>query len=172
MHFKDTINHARAFCKAAHLAVGQVRKYTGEPYHTHPFAVAAIVEEVGGSVEMICAALLHDVVEDTQVTLEDLDAEFGMTIANLVFWLTDLQTHASGNRATRKVFECYKLSQAPAEAQTIKLADLIHNSESIFQHDPKFARVYLKEKRAILEVMLGGDPTLYTRAWEIVNQQE
>ena len=172
MHFKDTINHARAFCKAAHLAVGQVRKYTGEPYHTHPFAVAAIVEEVGGSVEMICAALLHDVVEDTHVTLEDLDAEFGMTISNLVFWLTDLQTPADGNRATRKANECYKLSQAPAEAQTIKLADLIHNSESIFQHDPKFARVYLKEKRAILEVMLGGDPTLYARAWEIVNQQE
>jgi len=172
MHFKDTNHHARAFCKAAHMAVGQVRKYTGEPYHNHPIMVATIVGDAGGTNEMIAAALLHDVVEDTHITLSDLDAEFGMIISNLVFWLSDLQTHADGNRATRKANECYKLSQAPVEAQTIKLADLIHNSESIFQHDPKFARVFLKEMRAILEVMLGGDPTLYARAWEIVNQQE
>jgi len=168
----NVIYKARVYSEAAHLAVGQVRKYTGEPYYTHPFAVAEMVENVGGTKNMIAAALLHDVVEDTHITLRDIYLAFGDEVSTLVGWLTDHQTHADGNRATRKANECHKLSHAPVEAQTIKLADLIHNSQSIFQHDPKFARVYLKEKRAILEVMLGGDPTLYTRAWEIVNQQE
>jgi (p)ppGpp synthase/HD superfamily hydrolase len=168
MHYKDTIEHAMAFSKAAHLAVGQVRKYTGEPYHTHPFIVASIVKDVGGSTAMICAALLHDVVEDTHIKQVDLDAEFGMEISDLVFWVTDTQTHADGNRATRKARECQKLSSAPPEAQTIKLADLIHN----FQCDPKFALVYLKEKRAILEVLTLGHPELYRQAWEIVTEQE
>ena len=172
MHYKDTIEHAMAFSKAAHLAVGQVRKYTGEPYHTHPFIVANIVKDVGGSNTMICAALLQDVVEDTHIKQVDLDAEFGMEISNLVFWVTDTQTHADGNRATRKARECRKLSEAPPEAQTIKLADLIHNSQSIFQCDPKFALVYLKEKRAILEVMTLGHPELYRQAWEIFTEQD
>jgi len=168
----NIIYKAIVFSEAAHTAVGQVRKYTGEPYHTHPLAVAEIVENIGGTKYMIAAALLHDLVEDTQITLDQIDRVFGHDVTFLVYWLTDTQTLDKGNRATRKARECLSLSEAPAEAQTIKLADLIHNSESILQHDPKFARVFIKEMRAILEVMLKGDPTLYARAWEIVNQQE
>jgi (p)ppGpp synthase/HD superfamily hydrolase len=166
------VEYAAIFSKATHMAVGQVRKYTGEPYHTHPVEVAKMVDRVGGNKYMIAAALLHDVVEDTHLTLHQIRETFGPLVAQYVYWLSDLQTPEDGNRATRKQREREKLAKAPPEAQTIKLADLIHNSQSIFQHDPDFARVYLKEKRAILKVMTKGNEQLYLKAWEIVNQQE
>lgn len=166
------IAKAALFSKAAHQAVGQVRKYTGEPYHTHPEAVARMVSAVGGTDDMIAAAYLHDVVEDTCVTLHQLDQEFGEAITDMVDYLSDFQTPEDGNRATRKERERERLAQAPAMVHTIKLADLIHNSQSIFQHDPDFARVYLKEKRAILEIMTKGDLDLYRKAWEIINLYE
>ena len=59
-------------------------------------------------------------------------------------------------------------AEAPAEAQTIKLADLISNSRSIMEHDPAFARTYLEEKRMLLEVMTKGDPGLYAEASKYV----
>jgi hypothetical protein len=64
----------------------------------------------------------------------------------------------------RKARDCAHSAQAPAEAQTIKLADLISNSRSIMEHDPEFARVYLEEKRLLLEVMTKGDATLMAEA--------
>ena len=64
----ERYSRALAFCMAAHAGVGQVRKYTGEPYAVHPIAVAALVRAYvpDASEEMLIAALLHDVVEDTR----------------------------------------------------------------------------------------------------------
>jgi (p)ppGpp synthase/HD superfamily hydrolase len=59
---------ARLFAKAAHAAVGQMRKYTDEPYIVHPVEVAGIVRYWGGTDTMCVAALLHDVLEDTKIT--------------------------------------------------------------------------------------------------------
>lgn len=151
---------ARAFAIAAHAAVGQRRKYTGEPYHVHPERVAEWVRSAGGDDNMIAAAWLHDVVEDTQVTLEFIEREFGSDIAELVDWLTDSQTPNDGNRATRKSNEAERLGRSPARAQTIKLADLIDNTSSIVTYDPGFARVYLREKEALLEKLRDGDRQL------------
>lgn len=67
---------ARVFATAAHGAVGQVRKYTGEPYINHPAEVVQIVRSVQHTPDMIAAAWLHDVVEDTAVTLEDIEQHF------------------------------------------------------------------------------------------------
>ena len=64
------VEKARLFATSAHAAVGQKRKYTNEPYIVHPAEVAKLVEDVGGTQEMIAAAWLHDVIEDTQVPLE------------------------------------------------------------------------------------------------------
>lgn len=167
---------AATFCVAAHSAVGQVRKYTGEPYHTHPFAVADILIRLNDlqiTEQMIAAAYLHDVVEDTQVPLSVIQAEFGSNVAVLVDELTDKFSDSShGNRATRKAMECKRLSTISEAAQTIKYADLIHNSESIFRADPGFAAVYLEEKKAILQSMCIGHPALYSRAWSIIEKHE
>jgi (p)ppGpp synthase/HD superfamily hydrolase len=152
------------FATAAHAAVGQLRKYTFEPYIVHPAEVAGIVAEAGGTPEMIAAAWLHDTVEDTGVTSELIRAEFGDEVATLVGWLTDVSRPDHGNRAARKAVDRAHTAAAPAEAQTIKLADLICNTKSIVAHDPKFAVTYLAEKRELLEVMTKGDPRLRERA--------
>ena len=159
---------ARVFALAAHAAVGQVRKYTYEPYIVHPAEVFTIVSSVPHTTEMLCAAWLHDVVEDTGVTIEVIQTEFGDKVAELVGWLTDVSKPEDGNRAVRKAIDRAHSAEAPADAQTVKLADLISNSSSIMQHDENFAKVYLGEKRMLLEVMTKGDPILMARAREYI----
>lgn len=164
----ELVAKASAFSVAAHCAVGQKRKYTGENYHHHPLAVVNTVRMVKHTEEMIAAAYLHDVVEDTQVELWVIEGVFGHTVASYVDYLTDSLTPADGNRAFRKAAYRDQLKEAPAAVQTVKLADLIDNTKSIVQHDKDFARVYLKEKQALLEVLTKGDATLYKMAWDQV----
>ncbi len=161
------VDKAKTFATAAHAAVGQLRKYTFEPYIVHPAEVASIVATVPGHTpEMLAAAWLHDTVEDTGVTIELVRAEFGAEVAELVGWLTDVSRPDHGNRAARKAVDRAHTAGAPAAAQTIKLADLIANTRSIMQHDEKFAVTYLAEKRQLLEVMTKGDAGLMARARE------
>ncbi|RAW05936.1 phosphohydrolase [Halomonas elongata] len=157
----DLITRAAIYSRAAHQAVGQRRKYTDEPYHLHPAAVATTVESVGGTTAMIAAAYLHDVVEDTHVTFRALAHEFGPAVADYVYELTDQFTDpAQGNRAHRKAMERDRLARISPDAQTIKLADLIDNTLSIVERDPDFARVYMAEKRELLRVMRAGNEHL------------
>lgn len=161
----DIVRKAQVYAMAAHAAVGQKRKYTGEPYIVHPAEVAKIVASVPGSTpEMVAAAWLHDVVEDTGCTFTDIHMAFGIDIAGLVSWLTDVSKPEDGNRAHRKAMDREHTAQAPAEVHTIKLADLISNSKSIMEHDPAFAKTYLEEKRLLLAVMTKGDPVLHAEA--------
>jgi (p)ppGpp synthase/HD superfamily hydrolase len=161
-----TVERARLFATAAHAAVGQLRKYTYEPYIVHPAEVAGIVASIGGTESQVAAAWLHDVVEDTGVTIEVIRAEFGDEIATLVGWLTDVSRPEQGNRAVRKAIDRAHTAAAPGAAQTVKLADLISNTRSIVAHDAKFAETYLSEKRELLKVMTKGDPVLLARAHE------
>ena len=164
----NIVQKAQVYAMAAHASVGQLRKYTNEPYIVHPFEVMNIVKTVPHTEEMLAAALLHDVVEDTGCTFTDIHMAFGIDIATLVGWLTDVSKPEDGNRAHRKAVDREHTAQAPAEAQTIKLADLISNSRSIMAHDPKFAEVYLAEKRLLLQVLTKGDRGLHARASEFV----
>jgi (p)ppGpp synthase/HD superfamily hydrolase len=154
------------FATAAHT--GQKRKYTGEDYIVHPMEVAEIVKTVAYTPEMIAAALLHDVVEDTDASLEDILHRFGSAVADLVRDLTDVSQPEDGNRATRKALDRAHTAQASAAAKTIKLADLISNSRSIVEFDPKFAKVYLKEKALLLDVLTEGDEILLKKAAEFI----
>lgn len=158
------VERAYVFANIAHESIGQKRKYTGDPYITHPVTVSAIVATVGHTQVMLAAALLHDMVEDTPVTIEDIEREFGLEVAELVAWLTDVSQPTDGNRAARKAMDREHVAIAPAAAQTIKLADLIDNSASIMAHDPKFAPAYLSEKAQLLAVLKKGDPVLWDRA--------
>jgi guanosine-3',5'-bis(diphosphate) 3'-pyrophosphohydrolase len=164
------VERARVFATAAHAAVGQVRKYTFEPYIVHPAEVAKIVRDAGGSEAMVAAAWLHDTVEDTGVTIETIRAEFGVEVAELVGWLTDVSRPEHGNRAHRKALDRAHSAAAPAEAQTVKLADLIANTRSIMAHDKAFAKTYLEEKRLLLAVMTKGDATLMAEARKFIGE--
>lgn len=161
------IDFAYSFAKDAHG--DQKRKYTGEPYINHPVEVAGIVASVTDDCEMICAALLHDVIEDTDKTGFDLmKAGFGAGITNLVVELTDVSKPEDGNRATRKALDRDHLRNVSDRAKTIKLADLIHNTGSITEHDKEFAKVYMAEKKELLGVLVGGDGRLLERAINLV----
>ena len=168
----NIVEKAQVFATAAHAAVNQTRKYTGEPYIVHPIHVMSIVKTVPHTPEMLAAALLHDTVEDTGVTIELIESEFGSEVANLVSWLTDVSKPENGNRAVRKQIDLEHTALAPAAAQTIKLADLISNTSSIVKHDLNFAETYLKEKVALLKVLTKGDQTLNSWAQAaVVNGQ-
>jgi (p)ppGpp synthase/HD superfamily hydrolase len=145
---------------------GQVRKYTGEPYIHHPQAVMTCLMDLypEATATMLRAALLHDVVEDTTATIDDVERAFGTRVAELVDWLTDISKPEDGNRRRRKAMDRKHTQNAPFEAQLIKCADLIDNTSSIVEHDPKFAKTYLAEKRLLLDVM--RDEVKKTRIWE------
>jgi (p)ppGpp synthase/HD superfamily hydrolase len=167
--FMDIVEKALYFAMAAHTAVGQKRKYTGEDYIVHTIEVSNILREAGyANAEMHAAALLHDVVEDTQVTLELIEKEFGKCVATLVEGLTDVSKLEDGNRAVRKEIDRQHTVKQSGACKTIKLADLISNSKSILQHDRDFAKVYLKEKKLLLEVLKEGDSVLWEEANRIV----
>jgi (p)ppGpp synthase/HD superfamily hydrolase len=146
----DRIKHALAFATAAHA--GQKRKYTNADYIVHPMAVAELVSLNGGDEDQVIAAYLHDTIEDTDVTYEDVYQTFGADVAALVWELTDRFTteeYPNHNRAQRKVWETERLAKVSPRAKLIKLCDMIDNTETIVEHDPNFAKVYLGEKLAL-----------------------
>ena len=147
---------ARCYATAAHAAVGQRRKYTNEPYIVHPMAVADMVRAAGGTTDMVAAAYLHDVIEDTQVTFEDLKEAFGESIAAKVGALTNKAKPEDGNRIQRFVINCRALiKHLDEETMVIKVCDLIHNTSSIIEHDHGFASIYLAEKEFMMDEIFG-----------------
>jgi (p)ppGpp synthase/HD superfamily hydrolase len=185
---------AASFARAAHESINQLRRFDLQPYFEHPARVAEILRGIDASSEVIAAAYLHDVVEDVPLeSLRDLaiaygaatvceqfwsevdhdsrtnklkmiDALFGERVARLVDEVTNLIKPEDGDRAFRKQTEMMHLAQASPEAQTIKLADLIDNSNDIEKHDPDFARNYLKDKAELLKLLTKGDKSLFRRA--------
>jgi (p)ppGpp synthase/HD superfamily hydrolase len=153
---------ALLFATEAHK--DQVRKYTNEPYIVHPMEVADIIRTISHDEAMIAAAYLHDVVEDCSISLYTIFQRFGCDVGEHVYYLTDISEKSDGNRAFRKEMDRDHIAQAPGRTQSIKVADLISNTKSITQYDPNFAKVYLKEKRATLNVLTRADTSLLVRA--------
>jgi GTP diphosphokinase / guanosine-3',5'-bis(diphosphate) 3'-diphosphatase len=145
----DIVARARAFAVTMHGE--QLRKYCDEPYVVHLDAVVSILRSFGITAPaVLAAAYLHDTVEDTEATIQDIYDSFGEQIAELVYWLTDAE---QGGRRMRKIMSAWRLGRAPWDAKMIKLADLIDNSKEICRKDQHFAPVYLREKRKILDKM-------------------
>ena len=162
----DLVKKALEFASDAHN--GQTRKYTGEPYIVHPIEVMELVRQVINDPEVLAAALLHDVVEDCPVSIKDIEDKFGPRVASMVDDLTDVSRPEDGNRATRKELDRQHTAKASPDSKTVKLADLISNARSIVKDDPNFAKVFMKEKALLLEVLTEGDPRLFSFAAKIV----
>jgi len=145
-----TLFEAYEFATAAHE--GQVRKYTGEPYITHSLAVAESVAAHVDDKEAIAAAALHDTVEDTAVTLEEIAEKFGDRVAEYVWYLTKPPAFV-GNRAKRKLHDRNRLKEAPEIVRFIKVMDVWHNYHGIREHDPKFYETWREEVRDLLYIM-------------------
>jgi (p)ppGpp synthase/HD superfamily hydrolase len=157
------IERAKTFARLQHAH--QKRMYTGAPYWLHTEAVARIVAMVTDNPIMIAAAHLHDTLEDTTTTYGQLINEFGTGVAELVRQVTN--PSVDPDRAVRAKINRAFLADASAAAQTIKLADLIDNTCTIEWYDPEFAKVYLAEKRELLEVLKAGNSKL----WDMANDQ-
>ncbi len=153
----------RAIQFAAEAHAGQ-RRAGGLPYITHPLRVMETVSLVEHTEAMLVAAVLHDVVEDCDVTLDQVEAEFGIVVASLVEELTD--EDISGNRRERLGAHNARLAEASPEAQTIKLADIIDNVRDIRTNKPEFAPKYVAEKLVQYDILTKASPAMRMRAAE------
>ena len=141
----ETIKKAYDLASRAHE--GQKRR-SGEPYLLHPVEVAVILIDLGMDTESIAAALLHDVVEDTPVTLEEVAKEFGRTIANLVDGVTKLGKIPYSSREEQQAENVRKMLLAMSEdirVIIIKLADRLHNMRTLEFMDEQKRRDKAKE---------------------------
>ena len=166
----NLVTLAQQFAIQSHQRIDQRRKYTGQPYEVHLKAVAELVQEVSSDPDMIAAAWLHDTVEDTPTTIEDIEDSFGSDVATLVGELTDVSNPGDGNRAARKSIDRAHLARACVRAKTVKLADLIDNCRDICKHDPRFARVFVLEMVDLLQVLTEGDARLHARAVKLAQK--
>ncbi|MBC7950185.1 MAG: bifunctional (p)ppGpp synthetase/guanosine-3',5'-bis(diphosphate) 3'-pyrophosphohydrolase [Chitinophagaceae bacterium] len=171
------LEKVKEFATSAHG--DQQRKYSPEPYIVHPIRVMEICREYTSDVTVLSAALLHDVIEDTDVTTNKLE-QFLLTVLNeakvsktlrLVIELTDVYTkqkYPQLNRRKRKEKERARLGKISREAQIIKYADIIDNSGDLAGAETDFTLLWLREAMANLQVMNDGDPGLLEKAKKIV----
>ncbi len=175
----EIIKYVTDYADTAHG--DQMRKYTSDRYIVHPVRVMEMVREYNGQLPVLCAALLHDVLEDTPVTAEEMreelkkvmDEEEVKKVIDLVIELTDVfvkTNYPQLNRRTRKEKEALRLSAVSVAAQTIKYADIIDNVNDHLTQDADFARVYLQEAKKMLHRMRDGNPVLLERAIHLVDR--
>lgn len=160
---------------AASLAVqaheGQTRADGSTPYVTHPIAVACIVAALpDAKAEHVAAALLHDVLEDTDVTQEALKAAVGDAVTDLVVWLTNPSKGSEEPREARKRMDREHAIRAPTWAQRIKLADRLHNVGTIATKGASFARLYAAETRLLVDAIGHAEPALAAAIMEKINE--
>lgn len=127
MQRRSRIDDAIVFAAEAHS--GQVRKGTTIPYITHPFSVAMLLQEVGCGEDVVIAGLLHDTVEDTDVTLDDVKARYGERVAELVNAASEPNKAAPWKERKEHTIEF--VANAPVDVKCLSCADKLHNIRSI-----------------------------------------
>lgn len=175
----NLIEKAKKFAHEAHDSINQKRKYSGLPYWVHTDEVAEIVAEVTDDEKIIAAAHLHDVLEDTDYESITISEQFGNKVSYFVFELTSVynkENYPNLNRTERKILERERLKNISNDAKIIKMADIIANVSDVVNQDARFAKIYLQEKKEILENFdfVGRDSregALYQRAKDLVFDQ-
>ncbi len=172
----ELVLKAYEFANEAHKGV---RRRSGEPYILHPIAVAKIVvDEIGLGCKSICAALLHDVVEDTEFTVEDIERLFGAKIASLVDGLTKIKTaldndnrNKSGRQTSLQAENFRRILVTlndDVRIVLIKLADRLHNVRTI-QFMPEYKRDKILSETMYLFIPLANRLGLYGIKSEMEN---
>ncbi|MCR5408904.1 MAG: RelA/SpoT family protein [Bacteroidales bacterium] len=174
----EVVRRAFEFANSAHM---NVRRRSGEPYMLHPIAVAQIVvDSIGLGYKSISAALLHDVVEDTDYTVEDLREEFGDKIASLVDGLTKIKNVLDTEQKTKGTDISHESLQAEnfkrilltmnddVRVVLIKLADRLHNCRTI-EHMPEHKRDKILSETMFIFIPLAHRLGLYSIKSELEN---
>lgn len=157
----DLIMRAAEFSRIHHG--GQLRQKSKDPYYVHPARVAGRVACLHGSTpEMVAAAFLHDILEDTNVPVAEIEAHFGPKVAELVVWLTKPSIPFKGklNRARREQMDLEYYMKAPIEAKLIKMLDRLDNLADMSGFDRGFKVRYGQESRDLAAVIGDADPDL------------
>jgi guanosine-3',5'-bis(diphosphate) 3'-pyrophosphohydrolase len=176
----QVLQQVRDYADKAHG--DQMRKY-GPParYIVHPERVMKLTRQVTNDPTILSAALLHDVLEDTSTTEQEIK-DFLQTLMSpsnadrtmqLVLDLTDVYTkenYPQWNRRKRRTKEADRLAHANPDAQTIKYADIIDNCPEIVKEDPDFGERYISECRELLGKMKNGNPQLRQQALDVINK--
>ncbi|MFD7665361.1 RelA/SpoT family protein [Streptomyces sp. NPDC059788] len=144
----DTLSRAYALAESSHR--GQMRK-SGEPYITHPLAVTLILAELGAETTTLTASLLHDTVEDTEVTLDQVGREFGKEVCYLVDGVTKLEKVDYGAAAEPETFRKMLVATGnDVRVMSIKLADRLHNMRTLGVMRPEKQARIAKVTRDVL----------------------
>jgi (p)ppGpp synthase/HD superfamily hydrolase len=167
---------------------GQLRRASAVPYLTHVVAVALILDRAGFEEDVVIAGLLHDLVEDTPTTLQDIETQFGRDVADLVAYCSEQKTDAEGRKRPwidRKRDHIAALTGAPVEAHAVILADKLHNLISIEidlrEGRPVWSQFHADRNQVLwyyrqaIEVCAATDPrlvSLTSRAQEVLNTVE
>lgn len=165
--------------KAAHFAADKHRDQRRKdikatPYINHPLALAQILSEEGGITDplVIAAALLHDTVEDTETTFEELEAAFGKVVANVVREVTDDKTMEKSERKQAQVDHAPSISH---RAKLVKLADRIANCRDLISNPPHEwdedrRREYFEWSSRVVNAMGNVQSVLQAKFREVVEQ--
>lgn len=163
MEATDWARFARALAFARERHQGQLRKDGRTPFIDHVVRVAVLVQGETTSMDVICAALLHDTIEDTATSRDDLEAEFGAAVADLVVELTEDKRLP---RVERKREAEERAPSLSAAAKLVKLADVLDNLYSLpsASHSITRRRAQLARAERIIAPLAGAAPELARRA--------
>lgn len=162
---KNKIRDAYEFSKKAHVFQN---RDTGEPYISHPFEVAKIVYELGLDEQSIIASLLHDVVEDTEITLDKVNARFGKEVGLIVDGLSKIELFAE-SKEERNIEALRKILLASARdirILIIKLCDRLHNLRTI-ENLPVEKKSRIANETLLIYVPIAQKIGLYSLKWEL-----
>ena len=151
------LSEAADFAIARH---GDQRRPTGAPYTEHLLEALEVLVRGAGvtSPEILCAAVLHDVVEDTGCTLEEIGAAFGPQVAELVGWVTIPEPGPGEDRASVKEEYLRGLSSAPHDAILVKLADRASNAQTLDKLPEARQRAYYAQTVEYIVPLAAGEP--------------
>ena len=172
LHTADQLVYrARSQAIQRHGATGVRRPGTGLPYASHPAEVCCILSAVCSEPELLAGAWLHDTIEDTGLTVDDLSDDMGVAVARIVEWVSQPPMPEMTVRLQRKLAFRRQLVNAPPEVQSLKAADIISNARSVRRANRQFAGTFLKEKQLDLEVLAHADPILLAAASNIIEAE-
>ena len=175
MNNSENLQLLKALSFAADKHRFQRRKDTEEtPYINHPIRVALTLAEIGGEtdINLLCAAVLHDTIEDTQTTTAEIEEQFGSTVLNLVLEVTDDKNLSKDERKKHQVLNAPHKSML---AKRLKLADKICNVSDILHHPPgnwsaERKLNYLAWAENVLAGLKGSNPLLEEHLVELIRQ--
>lgn len=164
----DLARLARAYRLAARAHLAQRRRGSGDvPYINHPIEVAHLVAEAGGGVDVVVAAVLHDVVEDSAVSLAEIRAEFGDRVGDLVEALTNPPDWDELPKREMKARQAEHVRAARDEVKLVKIADQTSNVHDIGREpgawEPGSAREYLAGSGQVVDACRGASACLERR---------